>query len=423
MGAAGRRVVHAGRRRVRFPIELRRGARAHRAVVVTWWALVVAVLAYVPLAPLFGWSPGSIDRAPRIGQLNEVAAYAVAILGLQLVVGRSGQLSLGQSAFVGLGAYTTVILVADHGWSYAAAIPTAVVVCLGVGLAIGYPASRIEGPYLAVATLAMAYAFPALVLRFGSLTGGTDGKGLPRGSARLQPPAWMPFADQGRLARPLWAYCLVVAIAAVAFLVAHALVHSRPGRALAAVRDHPLSAAASGVHVTRAKATAFALSAAYGGLAGGMLMLNRPFATDAQFGTRMALFLVVGLVIGGVGTIAGAVPGALVYVFVPYYVTQWTDDHRGMPPGVRHVLGPLFEWLQPAGSSAATVLFGCTLLVVVFLLPGGLADGCRRLGARVVTVTGPPPWLRAAGGRDVRPRPATPRRATPSSPAASRSRR
>jgi branched-chain amino acid transport system permease protein len=362
--------------------------------------LVAAAILFVPLSPDLGWAPGSIDQAVRIGQLNEVIAYAVAILGLNLVIGFSGQLSLGQSAFVGLGAYTTVILVADHDWSFFAALPVTAVLCFAVGLAIGFPASRIEGPYLAVATLALAYAFPALVLKFEALTGGTNGKGPRRGEAELRPPSWLPFADEGRLAEPLWVYCILMSLAVAVFLLARAFVRSRPGRALIAARDNPASATASGVNVAVYKAMAFAVSAVYGGLAGAMLMINRPFASDVQYGTRMALFLVVGLVIGGVGTIGGAIPGAFVYFFVPYYVIKWTDDQDGMPPVLRQVTAPLFDWLRPAGSSAAAILFGCTLLLMMFVMPGGIVDGLRRLFARVVNVVGPPPWLTSSKRSD-----------------------
>ena len=183
----------------------------------------------MPFASEVGFAPGSIDQPFRIGQLNEVIAYAVAILGLNLVVGFSGQLSLGQSAFVGLGAYTTVILVADHGWSLLATLPVSALVSLVVGLAIGVPASRIRGPYLAVATLAMAYVFPQLVLKYESLTGGVNGKGPARGTVDMVPPSWVPFADTGRLAEPLWIYSLLVVVAAVLFLLARNFVHSRPG--------------------------------------------------------------------------------------------------------------------------------------------------------------------------------------------------
>ena len=232
-----------------LPIRLRQGSAAHRAYSIVPWVLVVAALAYVPLAYEVGFAPGSIDQALRISQLNDVIAFAVAILGLNLVTGYSGQLSLGQSVFVGIGAYTTVILVGDHGWSYFATVPVSAALCFAVGMLVGIPAMRISGLYLAIVTLAMAYVFPALVLRYDWLTGGPNGKGPERGSAELVPPSWLPFADAGRLAEPLWVYTILIVMAAVLFLLARNFVRSRPGRALMAVRDSQTSATASGVNV------------------------------------------------------------------------------------------------------------------------------------------------------------------------------
>src|SRR4051812_20247275 len=142
-----------------MPIRLREGSPAHRAYVVVPWVFSVAAVVYVPFAGNVGFAPWSIDDAIRISQINQVIAYAVAILGLNIVIGYSGQLSLAQSAFVGLGAYTTVILVADHHWSFYAAVPAAAAVCLVAGLAIGVPAARIGGLYLAIATLVVAFVF------------------------------------------------------------------------------------------------------------------------------------------------------------------------------------------------------------------------------------------------------------------------
>lgn len=382
-----------------LPITLREGSLGHRLYVVVPWVLALGALAYVPFAHRVGFAPGSIDQPFRIEQLNQVIAFAVAILGLNLVVGFSGQLSLGQSAFVGLGAYTTVILVADHDWSVFATLPVAAAVCLVVGLLVGLPASRITGPYLAVATLAMAYVFPALVLKYSSLTGGVNGKGPARGAVEMRPPSWAPFAEAGRLAEPLWVYCILVVLASALFLLARNFVRSRPGRALLAVRDNPASAPSCGIDPMAYKAMAFAASAVYGGLAGSMLMINRPFATDGQFGIRVGIFLLVGVVIGGSGSIAGAVPGALAYFFVPYHVTEWTDDPSGMPPGLRQVATPLFEWLRPAGATMAGFFFGLALLLLVFLLPGGFADGARRLRGCVVRVVPHPRWLVDVGPR------------------------
>jgi branched-chain amino acid transport system permease protein len=383
-----------------LPVTLREGSAAYRVYAIVPWVIAAAAIAYVPLAADVGFAPGSIDQAGRIEQLNQVIAFAVAILGLNLVVGFSGQLSLGQSAFVGLGAYTTVILVADHGWGIVATLPVSAGICFVVGLLIGVPGSRIKGQYLAIVTLALAYVFPVLVDRFESLTGGVNGKGPPRGRVDLRPPSWMPFADNGRLAQPLWVYCILVVVATVLFVLARNFVRSRPGRALIAVRENPAGATSSGINQVLYLGAAFAMSAVYGGLAGSMLMINRPFASDVQFGTRQAIFLVVGLVVGGTGAIAGAIPGAFVYFFLPYYVSAWIYDPSGMPPGLRQLATPFMKWLRPGGSVVAALVFGIVLLLLMFLLPGGFIDGMRRLRAHIVRVEPRPRWLDdVAGGR------------------------
>lgn len=163
-----------------MPIRVREGSIGHRIYTVAPW-----LLAYRGdrVRPVRGRRPGSrrlIDQALRISQLNNLVAFAIVILGLDIVVGRSGQLSLGQSAFVGLGAYTTMILVADHHWSYLANAAG-----LGHGLLRRrsrgrHPRGRVKGMYLAVVTLCVAYVFPPLVLKYGWLTGGPNGKGPPR---------------------------------------------------------------------------------------------------------------------------------------------------------------------------------------------------------------------------------------------------
>src|SRR5580765_813480 len=156
--------VHGGPPRLMLPVTLKEGSLGHRVYVTVPWLLVVAVVVYIPFASDAGFAPGSIDKAFRVSQFNAVIAYAIAILGLTIVSGYSGQVSLGQSAFVGLGAYTTIILVSDHNWSYVATLPASAVLCFAAGLLLGVPATRVKGMYLAVVTLSVAYSFPALVL-------------------------------------------------------------------------------------------------------------------------------------------------------------------------------------------------------------------------------------------------------------------
>ena len=185
----------------------RRALRSTAPTCIGAWLLAVLVILYVSFAYDLPVALFSLDQGFRICQINDVVAYAVAILGLNLVIGYSGQLSLGQSAFVGLGAYTTIILVSDYNWSYFATLPVSAALCFVVGLIVGLPALRIRGLYLAIVTLAVAYVFPTLVLKYECLTGGPNGKKPDRGTAEMIPPSWMPFSDAGRLAEPLWVYC------------------------------------------------------------------------------------------------------------------------------------------------------------------------------------------------------------------------
>jgi branched-chain amino acid transport system permease protein len=376
-------------------ITVRQGSNGWKLYLAIAWGLVVLGLLYIVFAHSLPVSLFSLDKAFRISQINDVAAYAVAILGLNLVIGYSGQLSLGQSAFVGVGAYTTIILVADYHWSYYATIPVSAALCFAIGMIVGLPALRLTGLYLAIVTLAVAYVFPTLVLKYESLTGGPNGKKPDRGEAEMVPPSWMPFADDGRIAEPLWIFCVLVVIATAMFLLARNYVKSRPGRGLIAVRDNQTSASVSGVNVPIYKLMAFGASAAFGGIAGSMLMMNRPFASDVQFNLNLAIFLVVGLVAGGAGTISGAIPGAVIFVFVPYFVAQWTLDQSGMPPGLKQVTQPLFDWLEnrQGGDAISGVFFGIGLLILVFLLPGGFISGMRKLRARVIQVIPHPTWL------------------------------
>src|SRR6478672_7766565 len=341
-----------------MPVRLREGTPAHRIYVTAAWLVVVVVVVYIPLATTIGWTPAGIDTVARISQLNNLMAYAIAILGLNVVIGFSGQLSLGQSAFVSLVA----------------------------GLLIGLPPTRIRGVYLAIVTLVIAFVFPELVLRFAWLTGGSNGKSPPRTQAKVRSPSWMPFSDTGRLAGPLWVYCILAVITAASFLLARNAIKSRVGRALIAMRDNEASAATMGINVALYKASAFAVSALFGGLAGSMLMMNRAFASTVLFDMQVALFLVAGLVMGGTGILSGSIAGAFAYLFVPYFVTAWTFDQSGMPPVLRQVTAPLFDALKPGGSGAIGIVFGVALIVLMFVLPGGFVSGARRLRARLVQV-------------------------------------
>jgi branched-chain amino acid transport system permease protein len=336
----------------------------HRVYQVIGWAIAVAVIIYLPYHS---------GQAPRINQYSQVAAMAVAILGLNLVIGYSGVIALGHSVFVGIGAYTTVILVAEHDWNYFATLPAAFVICFVVGALFGLPALRIRGFYLAIVTLGLATVFPAFVIRYAA--GGANGE---EAHDLLVPPSWTPWDAHNRAGPPTYRYFVIVTIAALFFLVARNLVKSRVGRALIAQRDNQTSAATSGVNLPLYRTLIFGVSTGFAGIAGALLMIQRPLATHTQFGLDLAIYLFVGLVVGGVGTISGAVPGAILFVFVPYYALK---------------LSTSFSFLEGRLIAPAGFLYGVLLLLVVFVLPGGAIDGIRRVRSRIVSVRPNPSWL------------------------------
>jgi branched-chain amino acid transport system permease protein len=330
------------------------------AILVT-----VVVLFFAPLVN---------GQASQISTWSEMAAYAVAILGLGLVTGYCGQISIGHSAFVGIGGYTTVILVADHGWPYLATIPIAVLICLVAGALVGIPALRIRGLYLAIVTLAVAAVFPTMIDRFEGLTGGPNGKTAPEMTA----PDWFPVDQSTRSGPAIFEYYVIVLVAILMFALAFQLVRSRVGRAFVAIRESPYSASAAGIDVSRYKVYAFAVSAAFAGVAGSLLTIQTPQVTGQRFDINLAIFLLIGLIAGGSTTIWGAIPGALIFVGLSSYIPDWV--------GSAGVLSS-----HPNSGQVVGIVSGALLIAFAFLLPGGVMEGVSRLTRRFVRVVRQPP--------------------------------
>lgn len=362
-------------------INIVQGTSKHRLYLAGAWAFAILgllALPFIHLPEVFGNPTGQILN------WNKVLAYAVAILGLNLVIGYSGQISIGHSAFVGIGAFATAITVADHNWSYFTALPLSFAVSFIIGCIVGLPALRIKGLYLVVVTFAIGITFPTIVIRFATITGGSNGKSV---SATLEPPTWTPFDPRERIDPHRYRYYVLLAVAAIMFILARNIIKSRAGRALIAQRDNPTAAAISGVSVPVNKVLVFGLSAGFCGVAGWMLIVNLPFASDVSYSVALSITLIIGLVMGGGATISGAIPGAVMVVVVQYMLEQLTEGEN---------LGPIsMEWLstrQGKGGIVA-IAFGVLLLAFVFIMPGGLIDGLRRLRARFVRVIPHPSWL------------------------------
>jgi branched-chain amino acid transport system permease protein len=335
-------------RAARFPITIVRGSARHRAGRL---GLVVAA-ALVLLA-------GASAEPFRVGQFTSVLIFAIAISGLNLATGYTGLLSIGHSAFFGLGAYTTGILVVRHGWEPLATIPVAIVLSFLVGLVVGLPALRIRGLYLALVTLAVGVAFPELVKRFADFTGGAAG--LVIRSRQLAPPDWTGMR-QGE--RYLWLYWLCAVALIVVLLAVRNLTRSRVGMAMIATRDNELAAAASGVSLAAVKTGVFGLSGAITGLAGSLFaMYVGALSPDGSFTLLKSIELITGLFVGGAATLLGPVVGALAVVFIPYFSADLASGH------------------------VSGIVFGAVLILIVFLMPEGVVGMLGRLARRVVRIT------------------------------------
>ena len=281
----------------------------------------------------------------RTVQLATVGAYFVAILGLDVLTGHSGQISLGHGAFMAVGAYTTAILMANHGVRDVWTIPIAAGVAGVIGLLAGVPALRLSGLYLALATFGIAVVLPTILKKFDHFTGGSTGITLFGKPAQTGHGVgiWGLTNNQ-------WLYALTWTVGAVVFLIAWWLLDSRFGRSLRAIRDSELAATAYGVNRAKYKVLAFGVSAAFAGVAGALFAINVAYVAPDTFPIQLSLYLLVGAVVGFFGSIWGAVFGALLIQFLP--------DIVGLIPHVD---------TKQAGPT--TLFFGLVLVVLMLVLP------------------------------------------------------
>jgi branched-chain amino acid transport system permease protein len=302
--------------------------------------VVIAIALVVPF----------VAKSFLVFQLTMVMVYAIAILGLNLLTGFNGQFSLGHSAFYAIGAYTTAILMDQADVPYYATLPAAGLVCFAFGFLFGLPALRLEGIYLALATFALAVAMPQF-LKFSPIehwTGGVQGIVI----LKPDPPSFLPVdADQ-------WLYYFTLAVTLVLFALAGNLVDSRTGRALMAIRDHQIAAGSMGINTALYKTLTFGLSAAYTGIAGGLGAIVVQFVAPDSFTFILSVSLLVGLVVGGVGSIPGAFVGGLFVLFVPNIA--------------EHV-----------SKGLAGAIYGIILLLLIYLMPSGAAGFARLVAARL----------------------------------------
>jgi branched-chain amino acid transport system permease protein len=370
------------------------GTSTYRTYKWSMWALWIIVLLLVAFAVADTAQVTILDNNYNLGlpRINKSISFMIAILGLQVVVGYTGQLALGQSFFFGTGAYLSAWLVEDQHWPWLATLAVVVPFCFGIGVLFGIPALRIKGLYLALVTLGLAAVFPSLVQldALDEYTGGAAGKTV---TSSLDPPSWFPldgisnllqkiplfgqyFGDgdlSSREAERIWKFILFTVLAMFCIWLVSNLIKSRPGRAMRAIRDNETSAAVSGINLAWQKTVSFGIASALGGVGGIVYVAELGIASPGDFTQLLAIFFIVGLVVGGVGTLSGAVVGGLAITFIPEWASSTTSF-----PGVPE------RWLQgPTG----TLILGVLLIVLTFFLPGGIVAAARQFKTRFIRVT------------------------------------
>ncbi len=315
-----------------------------RKWVLLWSALLVVALLVLPF----------LVKNYRVFQFNLVLVYAIAILGLNILTGFNGQISLGHGAFYAFGAYTAAVLMDKLGVPYWATLPAAGLVCFCLGFLIGFPALRLAGHYLALATYALALAVPQLLKykRIEGWTGGVQGIVL----AKPEPPFGFSLFGQP-LNADRWLYFFTLAVAALMFLLAWNLLRGRVGRALVAIRDHPIAATAMGINLPVFKSLAFGVSAGLTGIAGALGAIVVAFVSPDSFTVQLSIFLLVGVVVGGLASIPGAIFGAIFIQFVP-------------------------NLSDALSKSAPAAIYGVLLIALMYVMPGGVMHMVKRLWAR-----------------------------------------
>jgi len=291
----------------------------------------------------------------RVFQFNLVLVYAIAILGLNILTGFNGQFSLGHGAFYAIGAYTAAILMDRFGVPYWATLPVAAGVCFVFGLVIGFPALRLAGHYLALATFALALAIPQL-LKYRLIEGWTGGV---QGIVLNKPDAPFELALFGqRLSPDRWLFFFSLAVTILMFVIARNLLAGRVGRALIAIRDHPTAAAAMGINLTYFKSLTFGVSAAFTGIAGALGAVVVAFVAPDSFTVFLSISFLVGLVVGGLASIPAAVFGAIFIQFVPNIADE-------------------------ISKAAPWAIYGIFLIVFMYLMPTGVMGLLKKMWARL----------------------------------------
>lgn len=307
----------------------------NRSNVLRWIGIItlIAAACSVPF-----WSPGYLTF-----EFSVALTYAVALLGLTILTGRSGLVSIGHAAFFGIGAYTAAIIITRWNVPYGLTVPAAAAVSFLVGMLLGLPVIRLSRnrQSMIIVTLALAIALPQILDRFPDFTGGTNGLGIPKPTSGFGLP----------LSADAWLYFLSLSVALLMFLFGWNLLRGRVGRALVAMRDHEVAAASMGVNIAFYKLMAFAFGALYAGVGGALYTLVIQFVNPDTFSVLLSVTFFTGVVIGGIDSILGAVLGAFFIEFIPVFTADFATSRNFQP----------------------SVVYGVVLIIFVFLMPDGIA--------------------------------------------------
>lgn len=294
-------------------------------------AVVVAVLCLLPF----------VLSDYNLGLVAQVGIFFIAVLGLNILTGYTGQISIGHGAFMMIGGYTTAVMSRDHHTNLILTMVMAFALCFVVGVLLGLPALRLSGVYLALATFAFAVSVPQLPLEWSTFLGGRDG------------------VETSQTVTDRWLYGVSWAASAILLVLAWLILRGRIGRAFRAVRDSEIAAVASGVELPVYKTLAFGISAAFAGVAGSLFVLaTNGFAEPSEFGILLSLELLIGVAVAGLGSLWGILVGAAFIGLLP-------NVSSSVP-----VIG---------SAHGQDVVFGAAVILIMLVLPGGAAGLIARL--------------------------------------------
>lgn len=325
---------------------------------VPWLAILLVIL-----AAALPWTAGKTGLISNFYflQISLMIVYAIAVLGLNLLTGFNGQISLGHGAFFAAGAYAAAILIDQYNWPFFATLPVAALASFVLGYLFGKPALRLEGHYLALATFALAVAVPQILKykHFEGFTNGVQGINL----IKPDPPFGLPVSpDQ-------WMYLVVLFVAVIMFWLARNLLDSRMGRAMRAIRDQPLAADTMGIDTARTKAITFGVSAMYVGVAGALHAIIFEFVSPDSFRFELSIAILVGAVVGGIASLPGALIGG---VFVQV-IEKYADALTKKIGAAVHLPVELEPW----------TIYGIMLILLMYFMPNGVAGGLASIWARL----------------------------------------